>query len=178
MRAFVAIGAATLAVTAMEVLCAWAADPAHTIDAARALDASTAPAVAISSTPADPEPLVERNQWVLDVQWDRGEVRLLAARKVDLGAARPTPRAMGRFALELYEGRSLLERMRFDFPLLGAGDVHDASFEEPPSLAKKLRTRTRLFFPAVDRGTRFELLDRATNRRWGLPWPPAAPEPR
>jgi hypothetical protein len=74
---------------------------------------------------------------------------------------------MGRFALELFEGPTLIERVRFDFPLLGAPEP-DASL----SFSGKLRTRIGVVFPATKRGTRLELWDRATGRRWSLPWPP------
>jgi hypothetical protein len=73
---------------------------------------------------------------------------------------------MGRFAIELYEGAALVERVRFDFPLLG-GVEPDASV----ALTPKLRTRIGVVFPATKRGTRIELLDRATGKRWALPWP-------
>ncbi len=73
---------------------------------------------------------------------------------------------MGRFALELFEGPTLVERARFDFPLLGAEEP-DAALSFTP----KLRTRIGVVFPATKRGTRLELVDRATRRRWALPWP-------
>lgn len=156
------------------VLEALAADPRRTIDVSRILDAGP-PVVAprdgaSTSTPADPPPLVERSQWVFDLRWDRGDVWLLAVRGLELAAAQETPRAMGRFALELFEGPALIERVRFDFPLLGAVEP-DASV----SLTGRLRTRIGVIFPATKRGTRLELLDRATNRRWSLPWPPSPP---
>ena len=142
------------------------------IDVSRALDASSpAPVatadVAIGSVAPDPPPLVERAQWVFELRWARGEVSILRTRQLQLPTPQPTPRSMGRFAVELYEGRALLERVRFDFPLLGAPDL-DAG----PSLAGKLVTRFAVMFPATRRGTRLELWDRVTNRRWPLPWPP------
>jgi hypothetical protein len=73
---------------------------------------------------------------------------------------------MGRFALELFEGPTLLERARFDFPLLGAEEL-DASLSFTP----KLRTRIGVVFPATHRGTRLDLVDRKSGRRWALPWP-------
>ena len=39
---------------------------------------------------------------------------------------------------------------------------------------QKLRTRIGVVFPATTKGTRLELWDRATDRRWSLPWPPAS----
>jgi hypothetical protein len=84
---------------------------------------------------------------------------------------------MGRFALELFEGNALIERVRFDFPLLGAPEALDAGLTPAPSLTQKLRTRIGVVFPATLRGTRLELLDRATGRRWSIPWPPRDREP-
>jgi hypothetical protein len=154
-------------------LSALADEPRRTLDMSRALDGG-APArpvaaeITITKTPPDPPPLVEQSQWVFDLRWDRGDVWLLGVRPLELAAPQATPRAMGRFAVELFEGKALIERVRFDFPLLGA-DENDAA----PSVAGKLRTRIGVVFPATKRGTRLELWDRATNRRWSLPWPPA-----
>jgi hypothetical protein len=170
-----AAGSFLLAVAAL------GAEPRRTIDASRALDAGrlTPPAsvTTIAPTPPDPEPLVERSQWVFDLRWDRGDVWLLDVRSIDLPAAQPTPRVMGRFALELFEGSALIERVRFDFPLLGAPEVLDGGQAFAPSLTQKLRTRIGVVFPATSRGTRLELLDRATGHRWSIPWPPPVAQP-
>ena len=148
--------------------------PLRVIDMSRAFDAGArAPAapIVITSTPADPPPMIERAQWVFDLRWDRGDLYLLDVQPLELPAPRETPRAMGRFAIELFEGPALIERVRFDFPLLGPPEAVDAGRGAPPSLDAKLRTRIGVVFPATARGTRLELWDRATNRRWSLPWP-------
>jgi hypothetical protein len=160
-------------------LTVFAAEPRRTIDASRVLDAGlpTAPPsdLVVTATAPDPEPLVERRQWVFDLRWDRGDIWLVSVNGVDLPAPRATPRAMGRFALELFEGHALLERVRFDFPLLGALDPGDGGWTSTPSFTRKLRTRIGVVFPATGRGTRLELVDRAANRRWSVPWPPDEP---
>ncbi len=125
----------------------------------------------ISRIPPDPPPLKSRKQWVFDLRWSKGDPYLLAVNPLDLGEPQETPRVMGRFAIELFEGKTLLERVRFDFPMLGPPEP-DAGYGAPPSLTAKLTTRIGVMFPAVDRGTRLELWDRATDRRWPLPWPP------
>jgi hypothetical protein len=167
-------------VLAVSALSALADEPRRTIDASRALDAGPPaaqplPDIEMTRTLPDPPPLVQRSQWVFDLRWERGEVWLLAVHPLDLAAPQATPRAMGRFALELFEGASLVERVRFDFPLLGAHEP-DAG----PSLVPKLRTRIGVVFPATKRGTRLELADRAAGKRWALPWPvqaaPALPD--
>lgn len=177
LRSLPARASASLAWTAATVcaLSALATEPGHTIDASRALDAGALPGaptdIVITRTPADPVALVERSQWVFDLRWDRGDVWLVDVSPLELPAAQATPRAMGRFALELFEGPALIERVRFDFPLLGAPDPGDGGWRAPPSLSQKLRTRIGVVFPATRRGTRLELCDRATSRRWTLPWP-------
>jgi hypothetical protein len=163
--------AASLACAAA-ALSALADEPRRRIDVGRALDAGGPQPVlsdiAITRTPPDPPPLVSQSQWVFDLRWDRGDVWLLGVHPMELPAPQATPRVMGRFAIELFAGPALMERVRFDFPLLGPPE--DAAV----SLASKLRTRIGVVFPAVQRGTRLELWDRATGKRWSLPWPPTA----
>jgi hypothetical protein len=168
-----------LAVFASLASLSLAAEPRRTIDVSRALDAGlpvVTPVGDPSPTPPDPEPLVERRQWIFDLRWDRGEIWLLGTAARDLDAPQATPRVMGRFALELFEGEgalgrpgTLVERVRFDFPMLGAPEL-DAG-PGAISFQRQLRTRIGVVFPSTKRGTRLELVDRATGRRWSLPWP-------
>ena len=127
----------------------------------------------LTKTPPDPDPpMHERKQWIFDLRYDRGDIFFVGVHPLDLGAPQATPRMMGRFALELFEGPTLIERVRFDFPLLGAGDPVHAGYMDPPSFAPKLVTRIGVMFPATTHGNRLELWDRATNLRYPLPWPP------
>jgi hypothetical protein len=130
----------------------------------------------ITAIAPDPPPLVEGGQWVYDLRFSKGDVFLAGVHAIQLAAPQATPRMMGRFALELYEGVALLERVRFDFPGLGANDPSVAGGRQPlegaPITAtSKLTTRVGVMLPATKRGTKLELWDRATNRRWPLPWP-------
>jgi hypothetical protein len=130
-----------------------------------------APVVAITIAAADvmhdPPPLVSKTQWVFDLRWDSGDVYLLGVRKIELPAPMSTPRAMGRFAIELTEHGILVERTRFDFPGLAVPDE-----EGGVRMNQKLRTRIGVFFPVTPRGDKLELVDRSTGRRFALPWPP------
>lgn len=128
----------------------------------------------VSRIPPDPPPLSESHQWIVGLRWDKGDVYLVGARSVVLEAPRVTPRVMGRFALELYEGKALVERVRFDFPGLIDGDIADAGHEGAPRIDRKLTSRIGVMFPRTERGLRFELWDRATDRRFPLAWPPLA----
>ena len=115
----------------------------------------------------DPPPLTEKTQWVFDLRYDKGDLYLLMVRKVDMPAPMTTPRASGRFALELTEHGALVERVRFDFPLMAVPD-DDAGVQ----MLAKLRTRIGVFFPATKRGDKLELVDRANGQRYVMPWPP------
>jgi len=121
----------------------------------------------------DPVALVTRHQWVVDLRYRSGTVRYGGARRVELPNATSTPRMMGRFAIELYVGRQLLDRVRFDFPLLGADELGGATrrWDSPPSFEHNLSTQAAVMIPHSERATRALLVDRATGRTWALPWP-------
>lgn len=127
----------------------------------------------ISNIPPDPKPLVESNRWMFDLRYDKGDILLLTTSHEALSAPTASPRTMGRFALELFEGPTLIERVRFDFPMLGGApsDPGDG-IRKPTDFESRLVTRIGVFFPATNRGTRLELWDRKTDQRWALPWPP------
>jgi hypothetical protein len=138
-------------------------------------------AAAIRATAPDPPALVEKGQWIYDLRYDKGEIFLKGVHRIELPAPRATPRMMGRFALELYSGPTLIERVRFDFPGLGVAEVAvrtsaDGGTRQPLhggtfSFTSKLSTHVGVTLPATARGTKLELWDRATDRRWPLPWP-------
>lgn len=125
----------------------------------------------VSKIPPDPPPMRAQAKWLFDLRYDRGEPHLVSARRVELSQPEESARVFGRFAIELFEGPTLIERVRFDFPLLAVPDA-DGGFMAPPKIEPKLRTRIGVFFPVTPRGTRLQLWDRATDRRWDLPWPP------
>jgi hypothetical protein len=122
----------------------------------------------------DPPPLTTRHQWVLDLAFRSGDVSVRAARRVELGRPTPTARMMGRFAIELYVGRELMDRVRFNFPLLGAGDTNDdnSRWDAPPSFERALTTSAAVMIPHSERATRATIVDRATGRQWPIRWPP------
>jgi hypothetical protein len=121
----------------------------------------------------DPAPLVTRQQWLLDLRFRDGIVTFGGARRMDLAEPTATRRMMGRFALELYVGKQLVDRVRFDFPLLGADELAGRArrWDSPPSFERKLSTRTMVMIPQSERATRLLLVDRATGGAWLLPWP-------
>jgi hypothetical protein len=120
----------------------------------------------------DPPPLTTRHQWIVDLGFRGGAILFGGARRVELAKPSTTPRAMGRFALELYVGKELIDRTRFDFPLLGADELEGAGkWDSPVSFERNLSTRAAVILPHSERATRAILVDRATGYVWALPWP-------
>lgn len=121
----------------------------------------------------DPIALNTRHQWVIDLRYRSGNITYGGARRVELPRPTSTPRVMGRFAVELYVGPQLVDRVRFDFPLLGADELAGEArrWDSPPSFERKLSTQAAVMVPHSERATRAILVDRATGRSWRLPWP-------
>jgi hypothetical protein len=116
--------------------------------------------------PPDPTPLACESVYVLTVKWDKGVLSLDKTRFEKLAVKTTLPRKFGRFAAELYVGPTLLERLRFDIPLLTDDDNTSATY------AKGLVTSVDVKVPASERPTRLEIWDRATDQRWVYPYPP------
>ncbi len=138
----------------------------------------------ISKTPPDPQPLVSAKQWVYDLRWDNGSIYLLGVYPLALPSPQATPRVMGRFAVELFEGPTLVERVRFDFPMMAGTGIERPdsgtrrSFEDRQRVdfEDRMVTRIGVIFPQTRRGNRLDLVDRATGTRLKLPWPPVGPD--
>ncbi len=121
-----------------------------------------------SSLP-DPAP-TSTDRWLkLALRFDKGKLELAHATAQPLRKSETTKRVMGRFAAELWIGCELIDRVRFDFPLLAADpaktSAHDPNFEAAG------RFDTIIMIPDSDRATRLELIDRATDARKVLEWP-------
>jgi len=132
------------------------------------------------ASPPDPAPLSLATQWEYTLRYASGEVSVERTRKLIYPKPVVTERRMGRFAIELWIGRELIDRVRFDFPLLGAEELPAGKrtpLHEPPSLAAGADVTLAVRVPASPRATRALLVDRATGAERELPWPPDAPLP-
>jgi len=132
-----------------------------------------------SGTPAtgyapDPQALTSVLHLRLSMHFLRGELRLENLVPVHYAKEVASERKVGRFAIELWIGRELLERARFDFPLLGA------PVDETPTNGDSARPKfdagadvTRDVLVAFsERATRAVVVDRATGNTWELHSPP------
>jgi hypothetical protein len=123
----------------------------------------------VSSELPDPAPLYATGRYQISVRWDKETPSILTVNTVDGVKAEAVERWAGRFALELFEDGVLIERARFNFPMLGAPEGGKSM---AGAIDKNLSSTTEVAFPATPRGNRFELRDRATGKRWQLAWPP------
>ncbi|MEI9937178.1 MAG: hypothetical protein WDO69_08120 [Pseudomonadota bacterium] len=138
----------------------------------------------LSGSAPDPVPLSMAEQWQYQLVFQNGAPSVERVEKQILKKPISTPRRMGRFALELWIGRELIDRVRFDFPLIAAEEtpgitrrpLHDA-----PSMVPHAVAHIVVSLPASPRATRLVLVDRATEKMQELPWPPdrepSAPTP-
>lgn len=131
-------------------------------------DAGEVPAPPLERFAPDPPAITASRFWVFDLQYDDGDLYLGTIDVLDKGRDATSPRAMGRFAIELYDGEDLVERVRFDFPMLGGAAGPDLRGR---SSQVRVKSRVGVVFPETSRGDRFELWDRAKNERWSLPSP-------
>ncbi len=95
--------------------------------------AAVKPAAASGFDPSaqpDPPPTETTAYYDVTLRYCEGNVHFLGAKKVEFDRATTLPAKMGRFAVELWIGRELLERARFDFPLLGA-DTDEQGMKAP-----------------------------------------------
>ncbi|MCL2825407.1 MAG: hypothetical protein FWD57_15555 [Polyangiaceae bacterium] len=122
----------------------------------------------------DPPPIRSATQWLIAFEYRRGKVTMRDARKVQLKAPVSTPRRMGRFAAELLSGPTVVERVRFDFPLVGSDELagQKRPSEAPPSFASQATVTHRIMLPDTPRASRARLVDRATGAIIDIPWPP------
>jgi hypothetical protein len=123
----------------------------------------------------DPSPLTQRAQWSYPVNYDRGTIRVGEPELVCLPRPQATPRRIGRFAFELWLGPELVERLRFDFPLLATEEPPEGprrQLREPPRFAPGARVSVTLRVPASERAATARILDRATGEATAVSWPP------
>jgi hypothetical protein len=123
----------------------------------------------------DPEPLRQAEQYEYELVYERGDVRVASVRRVTYPNPVVTARRMGRYAIELWIGQELIDRVRFDFPLTAADEPlakGSPNPTTPPNLGPGVTSTQKLLVPAAERARRAVLVDRATNARTELPWPP------
>ncbi len=114
-------------------------------------------------------------QWVFELTAKRGAVTPGRVTSATAKAPIATARVMGRYAIELYVGRELLDRVRFDIPLTGDGPPErdpKRPFARPTF--EVVSTRLRVQMADSPRAAWGVVLDRATGEIGRFWWPPEA----
>lgn len=120
----------------------------------------------------DPPGIASKKHWTFEVQVRQGKPTLNKAQEVALTNPTTSARVMGRFAVEFWIGKELLDRVRFDVPLL-----EDPSKKRDRRLgAPQFAVNTRLSVRMADsaRATSVVLVDRATGETQSFAWPPGS----
>jgi len=131
--------------------------------------------------PPDPKPIHTREWVAYEFAFKEGVVELSSLRREQTTKPRDTARRVGRYAIELWIGCELIDRVRFSFPLQAAeqpplrGSRH--TLNEQPSLTANAHLTSVALVPLDLRATRAELVDRGTGKRSSLAWPPNLPAP-
>jgi hypothetical protein len=131
-------------------------------------------------TTPDPPPLVSGAQWLYRFVYKKGDVIVASVEKREFERPVATERRVGRFAVELWVGQELVERVRFDFPLLAADPAPEGrkqSLRGTPAFGPGAETSREVAVPVSDRATRAVLVDRLNGHTIPLPWPPDAKVP-
>lgn len=134
-----------------------------------------APPRPFSDDQPDPTPLRQAEQYELTFHYENGVVTLTNARPIRYKQPIVTARRMGRFAVELWIGHELVDRVRFDFPLLA-----DEELPKPRQPLYQRPTRmggpfdVMVVVPAAARAREARLVDRAKREQATLDWPPVA----
>ncbi|AUX47832.1 uncharacterized protein SOCE26_093570 [Sorangium cellulosum] len=121
----------------------------------------------------DPAALPSARQWVFEVLHAKGRSSIVRVRPVSLGRPAATARVMGRFAIELYVGKELLDRIRFDVPLTGdAPEKPSGVLFRRPTFDEGVTSRLRVQMADNPRASWAKLVDRKTGVEERFVWPP------
>ena len=123
----------------------------------------------------DPPAHASKKQWTLEIAARLGKVSAESATSSLLKQPAESPRVVGRFALELYVGPELLDRVRFNVPLMGNGPVEHSSkraYHNPDT--DQVTTSLKVRLADSPRAAYLVLVDRVTDERQRFEWPPSA----
>jgi|GEM_PF-2915990 len=129
-----------------------------------------------AAKPKPPEPVLEEDtpdppakssnkQLIFHLKMDHQVLSVERVERSELKEERVTPRRYGRFSLEAFRGEELVERLRFDFPLLG--DTRSALDEVEPGLV----TSVQVEFPELEDVTLLRVVDRKSRKKMELSVP-------
>lgn len=122
---------------------------------------------------SDPTPVPSRKQWSIEVAAHGPKVSVDRVTSVTVDRPTETVRVVGRFALELYVGQTLLDRVRFNVPLVD--DEAPGATKGPmrrPRFDENVTTKISVRMADNGRGAYLLVVDRRTGETQKLEWPP------
>jgi hypothetical protein len=123
--------------------------------------------------PPDPPPRSNRNHWIFEMSARGGKISIDRVKPITFDKPAETPRVIGRFALELYIGRELLDRVRFNVPLMGAEAVEGNRNNLPkPRFDQNVTAHVSARMADSPRAAYLLIVDRETGDTQKLTWPP------
>jgi hypothetical protein len=122
----------------------------------------------------DPPGQASRKQWTVEVTARAGKVTVTRATAMMLDKPEASPRLMGRFALELYVGPALLDRVRFNLPLMDAPVEGERRRHLSRPRFDQVSTKLQVRVADNPRAAYLLLVDRATGESQRFDWPPDA----
>jgi hypothetical protein len=120
----------------------------------------------------DPIGKPSTKQWVFEITHRKGKLTIDRVRSATASQPIPTPRMTGRFALELYIGKELLDRVRFNVPLMGDGPLERSRSPFARPTFEDVTARVQVQMADNPRATYALLVDRATGEVVPFEWPP------
>ena len=120
----------------------------------------------------DPPARASEKQWVFEIAYEKGAGTITSARSASAKKPIATARVMGRFALELRVGPELLDRIRFDVPLMGDEIERDPKRPSRRPTFSRVSTKVKVQMADHPRATTLTYVDRATGDTRTYFWPP------
>ncbi len=137
---------------------------------------SPAEPIKCTQDPPDPKPTSSRDWIAIEFEFVDGAAQARSFRRVQTSKSRDSARVVGRYAVELWIGCELIDRVRFNFPLQAAESPPNVGRRHPlheqPSLTANAHLSATVLVPFSGRATRAELADRGGGTRASLAWPP------
>lgn len=138
---------------------------------------ATAAVLALADPPRpgfapDPPARASEKQWVFEIAYSKGAGTITSARSATAKKPIATARVMGRFALELRVGPELLDRIRFDVPLLGDEIERDPKHPSRRPKFDRVTTKVKVQMADHPRATTLTYVDRLSGDTRTYFWPP------
>ncbi len=109
---------------------------------------------------------------MFEIAYEKGAGTITSARSASAKKPIATARVMGRFALELRVGPELLDRIRFDVPLMGDEIERDPKRPSRRPTFSRVSTKVKVQMADHPRATTLSYVDRSTGDTRTYFWPP------